>query len=174
MGHHDRLRQHGTKRHPPAAKRFTTITSDPDNAPQRRTTGRHLQPRRFMADAGSIDRSKPPRRNRLEIHPLHDPGCLENRHKQRLQGRLGGRSHSPLRRRSMGGQCTGEGKPGLIGARTAGPVLFETLNLLPPSAPAWFPARRRLCGSRRMPAIRAPARPFLRRSRQPCSSYPPG
>ena len=37
------------------------------------------------------------------------------------------------------GNATGEGKPGLIGARTAGPVLFETLNLLPPSAPAWFP-----------------------------------
>ncbi|MBP6066235.1 penicillin-binding protein 1C [Bacteroides sp.] len=34
------------------------------------------------------------------------------------------------------GNATGEGKPGLVGARTAGPVLFDIFNLLPPSA--WF------------------------------------
>ena len=36
------------------------------------------------------------------------------------------------------GNATGEGKPGLIGARTAGPVLFEAFNLLPSLAPSWF------------------------------------
>ena len=35
------------------------------------------------------------------------------------------------------GNATGEGKPGLVGARTAGPVLFDTFNLLP-SSPKWF------------------------------------
>lgn len=35
------------------------------------------------------------------------------------------------------GNATGEGKPGLIGARTAGPVLFDTFNLLPSTA-RWF------------------------------------
>lgn len=35
------------------------------------------------------------------------------------------------------GNATGEGKPGLIGARTAGPVLFDVLNLLP-AATHWF------------------------------------
>lgn len=34
------------------------------------------------------------------------------------------------------GNATGEGKPGLVGAQTAGPVLFDIFNLLP-SAP-WF------------------------------------
>lgn len=37
------------------------------------------------------------------------------------------------------GNATGEGKPGLIGARTAGPVLFEVLNLLPAKKSSWFP-----------------------------------
>lgn len=37
------------------------------------------------------------------------------------------------------GNATGEGKPGLIGARTAGPVLFEVLNLLPGEKSVWFP-----------------------------------
>lgn len=35
------------------------------------------------------------------------------------------------------GNATGEGKPGLVGARTAGPVLFDALSLLP-AAPHWF------------------------------------
>lgn len=35
------------------------------------------------------------------------------------------------------GNASGEGKPGLVGARTAGPVLFDALSLLP-AAPAWF------------------------------------
>lgn len=35
------------------------------------------------------------------------------------------------------GNATGEGKPGLVGAQTAGPVLFDVLNLLP-SSPSWF------------------------------------
>lgn len=35
------------------------------------------------------------------------------------------------------GNATGEGKPGLVGARTAGPVLFDLFNLLP-SSPNWF------------------------------------
>lgn len=35
------------------------------------------------------------------------------------------------------GNATGEGKPGLVGARTAGPVLFDIFNLLPAS-PRWF------------------------------------
>ena len=35
------------------------------------------------------------------------------------------------------GNATGEGAPGLIGARTAGPVLFDVLNLLPTSN-HWF------------------------------------
>lgn len=35
------------------------------------------------------------------------------------------------------GNATGEGKPGLVGARTAGPVLFDVLSLLPAS-PQWF------------------------------------
>lgn len=35
------------------------------------------------------------------------------------------------------GNATGEGKPGLVGARTAGPVLFDIFNLLPSSA-QWF------------------------------------
>lgn len=34
------------------------------------------------------------------------------------------------------GNATGEGKPGLVGALTAGPVLFDTFNLLPSSP--WF------------------------------------
>lgn len=34
------------------------------------------------------------------------------------------------------GNATGEGKPGLVGARTAGPVLFDVFNLLPRSQ--WF------------------------------------
>lgn len=34
------------------------------------------------------------------------------------------------------GNATGEGKPGLVGARTAGPVLFDVFNLLPASP--WF------------------------------------
>ncbi len=36
------------------------------------------------------------------------------------------------------GNAQGQGVPGLTGARTAGPVLFEILNLLPPSDD-WFP-----------------------------------
>lgn len=35
------------------------------------------------------------------------------------------------------GNATGEGKPGLVGAQTAGPVLFDIFNLLPSSS--WFP-----------------------------------
>ena len=35
------------------------------------------------------------------------------------------------------GNATGEGKPGLVGARTAGPVLFDIFNLLPSSS-RWF------------------------------------
>lgn len=35
------------------------------------------------------------------------------------------------------GNATGEGKPGLVGARTAGPVLFDALGLLPASS-RWF------------------------------------
>ncbi len=35
------------------------------------------------------------------------------------------------------GNASGEGKPGLVGARTAGPVLFDLFNLLP-SSPQWF------------------------------------
>lgn len=34
------------------------------------------------------------------------------------------------------GNATGEGKPGLVGARTAGPVLFDVFNMLPSSH--WF------------------------------------
>ena len=34
------------------------------------------------------------------------------------------------------GNVTGEGKPGLVGAQTAGPVLFDIFNLLPSSS--WF------------------------------------
>ncbi len=34
------------------------------------------------------------------------------------------------------GNATGEGKPGLVGARTAGPVMFDVFNLLP--AARWF------------------------------------
>ncbi len=34
------------------------------------------------------------------------------------------------------GNATGEGKPGLVGARTAGPVLFDVFNMLP--AARWF------------------------------------
>lgn len=34
------------------------------------------------------------------------------------------------------GNATGEGKPGLVGARTAGPVLFDVFNMLPASR--WF------------------------------------
>jgi penicillin-binding protein 1C len=34
------------------------------------------------------------------------------------------------------GNASGEGKPGLVGARTAGPVLFDIFNLLP--AAGWF------------------------------------
>jgi penicillin-binding protein 1C len=34
------------------------------------------------------------------------------------------------------GNATGEGKPGLVGARTAGPVMFDIFNLLPSSR--WF------------------------------------
>lgn len=34
------------------------------------------------------------------------------------------------------GNATGEGKPGLVGARTAGPVLFDVFNVLPPTR--WF------------------------------------
>lgn len=34
------------------------------------------------------------------------------------------------------GNATGEGKPGLVGAQTAGPVLFDVFNLLPASQ--WF------------------------------------
>lgn len=34
------------------------------------------------------------------------------------------------------GNATGEGKPGLVGARTAGPVLFDVFNMLPSSQ--WF------------------------------------
>ncbi|MDR3260949.1 MAG: penicillin-binding protein 1C [Tannerella sp.] len=34
------------------------------------------------------------------------------------------------------GNASGEGKPGLVGARTAGPVMFDIFNILPSSA--WF------------------------------------
>ena len=34
------------------------------------------------------------------------------------------------------GNATGEGKPGLVGAQTAGPILFDIFNLLPASS--WF------------------------------------
>lgn len=34
------------------------------------------------------------------------------------------------------GNATGEGKPSLVGARTAGPVLFDVFSLLPPTR--WF------------------------------------
>lgn len=34
------------------------------------------------------------------------------------------------------GNATGEGKPGLVGARTAGPVLYDIFSLLPPTQ--WF------------------------------------
>ena len=34
------------------------------------------------------------------------------------------------------GNATGEGKPGLVGARTASPVLFDVFSLLPPTR--WF------------------------------------
>ena len=40
------------------------------------------------------------------------------------------------------GNANGEGKPGLTGARTAGPVLFDIFNLLPVSA--WFTPAKQL------------------------------
>lgn len=38
------------------------------------------------------------------------------------------------------GNASGVGAPGLLGARTAGPVMFEIFNILPADGPAWFPA----------------------------------
>ncbi len=38
------------------------------------------------------------------------------------------------------GNASGVGAPGLLGARTAGPVMFEIFNILPANGPAWFPA----------------------------------
>lgn len=37
------------------------------------------------------------------------------------------------------GNASGAGAPGLLGARTAGPVMFEIFNLLPSGSPDWFP-----------------------------------
>ncbi len=37
------------------------------------------------------------------------------------------------------GNASGVGAPGLLGARTAGPVMFEIFNILPANGPAWFP-----------------------------------
>ena len=37
------------------------------------------------------------------------------------------------------GNASGAGAPGLLGARTAGPVMFEVFNILPPASPSWFP-----------------------------------
>lgn len=62
------------------------------------------------------------------------------------------------------GNATGEGKPGLVGARTAGPVLFDIFSLLPPTQ--WFKrpgnvfVKTEVCRE-----IRAPERPILRRNR---------
>ena len=36
------------------------------------------------------------------------------------------------------GNASGAGAPGLLGARTAGPVMFEIFNLLPAGQPSWF------------------------------------
>lgn len=36
------------------------------------------------------------------------------------------------------GNASGEGKPGLVGARTAGPILFDAISLLPTARPRWF------------------------------------
>ena len=41
------------------------------------------------------------------------------------------------------GNATGEGKPGLVGAQTAGPVLFDVFGLLPASR--WFPRPEGVC-----------------------------
>lgn len=38
------------------------------------------------------------------------------------------------------GNASGNGAPALIGARTAGPVMFEIFNMLPASSPDWFPS----------------------------------
>ena len=38
------------------------------------------------------------------------------------------------------GNASGNGAPALIGARTAGPVMFEIFNMLPSSSPDWFPS----------------------------------
>ena len=37
------------------------------------------------------------------------------------------------------GNASGAGAPGLLGARTAGPVMFGVFNMLPGSTPEWFP-----------------------------------
>lgn len=42
------------------------------------------------------------------------------------------------------GNASGVGAPGLLGARTAGPVMFEIFNILPANGPAWFPALNEL------------------------------
>ena len=44
------------------------------------------------------------------------------------------------------GNANGEGKPGLIGAKTAGPVLFDIFNLLPSSS--WFTPPKQLVEAR--------------------------
>ncbi len=46
------------------------------------------------------------------------------------------------------GNASGVGAPGLLGARTAGPVLFEIFNILPAKGPAWFPGLEDLTYSR--------------------------
>ncbi len=45
------------------------------------------------------------------------------------------------------GNASGVGAPGLLGARTAGPVMFEIFNILPADGPAWFPSLDDLASS---------------------------
>ena len=89
-----------------------------------------------MANVQRFEGSKPSRRNRLEINPVHADHCLENRNQLRIPGCLGSRRHPRYAVGVWVGNATGEGKPGLVGAQTAGPVLFDIFSYLPASP--WF------------------------------------
>ena len=53
------------------------------------------------------------------------------------------------------GNASGAGAPGLLGARTAGPVMFEIFNLLPAGSASWFAAPVLSSGTRYLETCKA-------------------
>lgn len=100
------------------------------------TTKIHLGQGCSVANFRRAKRSQPPRRDRLKSIPSMQTIAWKT---GTSYGFRDAWAVGVTPRYAVGvwvGNATGEGKPGLVGAQTAGPVLFDVFNYLPSSS--WF------------------------------------